>query len=573
MRALLRRPRDPTDMATNSDGRAASTAAPTTRRRRPPAKTLDEAWAVEPPSDDVWTARPWVAPDERAAAGKSARKRVPRVSHATWTPTADRDPIAILGAQEADRLQDLLPLRHARMASSAFAYYRGTPAVMAADLATTPRTDIYVQASGDAHIANFGMFASPERTLVFDANDFDETLPGPWEWDIKRLAASVVIAGRENGFSASDIRAVTMQGLLGYRQWMARYASMRLIDVWYASITEADIREMGEQSGFLSGKVGAERRQRLEAIFTKARRKDGMRAFESLTAVVGGRRVILDDPPVITHVQIPGGAASLEKAFTDYRATLAENRRDFLERYRFVDFALKVVGVGSVGTRCFVVVLQGRDENDPMILQAKEASTSVMAPYLQASLHGNQGERVVVGQRLMQATPDIFLGWTRGPGGRDFYFRQLWDMKGSVDIATLQPIGLGVYASICGRALARTHARSGDAVAIAAYMGTSDTFDGAIADFAETYADQNERDHAAYVAAIGPAASRRPRAARSDLTRASPRRCRSAPPDRRVRVHRTARSSTIAHANRTALLRMSSLGTTTRVRRSRTRRA
>ena len=233
-----------------------------------------------------------------------------------------------------------------------------------------------------------------------------------------------------------------------------------------------------------------------------------MRAFESLTAVVDGRRVILEDPPVVTHVEAAGGPAALEKVFTDYRATMPENRRDFLERYRFVDFALKVVGVGSVGTRCFVLVLEGRDENDPLILQAKEATASVMEPYLQASVHDNHGQRVVVGQQLMQATSDIFLGWTRGPGGRDFYFRQLWDMKGSVDTATLQPPGLGFYGGLCGWSLARAHARTGDAVAIAAYLGTSDTFDGAIADFSETYADVNARDHAAYLAAIEAGRSR-----------------------------------------------------------------
>jgi hypothetical protein len=293
-----------------------------------------------------------------------------------------------------------------------------------------------------------------------------------------------------------------MTTVRGYRQSMARYASMRLLDVWYAQITDADIREAAEATGFLQGRSGVGRRERLESIFSKARQRDGMRAFEKLTAVVGGRRVILDDPPVITHVEAKGGAAGLEKVFTDYRATMPENRRDLLERYRFVDWALKVVGVGSVGTRCFVVVLQGRDENDPLILQAKEATASVMEPYLEGSRRANHAERVVVGQQLMQATSDIFLGWTRGAGGRDFYLRQLWDMKGSVDTTILQPTGLGFYGGLCGWSLARAHARTGDAAAISAYLGTSDRFDGAIADFAETYADVNERDHAAYLAAI-----------------------------------------------------------------------
>ncbi len=478
------------------------------RRAKPPvqnkttAEAMDAAWHVEAPAGIEWTARPWVNPTERAAAGKAARKRVPRASHAAFEPAPGRDPIAILAAQEEDRLQQLVPLRHERMAESAFAYYRGTPAVMAFDLASTPRSDIFVQASGDAHISNFGLFASPERTLVFDTNDFDETLPGPWEWDVKRMAASVVIAGRALGFSAEAIRTATMGGVASYRQWMDRYAGMRLLEVWYASITDVDIREAAEASGWLTGKDAGFRRQRLEALFTKARRRDGMRAFESLTGVVDGRRVILEDPPVMTHVEFEGGPAMLEKVFTDYRATMPENRRDFLERYRFVDVALKVVGVGSVGTRCFVIVLEGRDENDPLILQAKEATASVMEPYLQASEHASHGQRVVVGQQLMQATSDIFLGWTRGPGGRDFYLRQLWDMKGSVDIATLQLPGFNLYPKICGWALARAHARTGDAAAISAYLGTSDTFDGAIADFSEAYADVNDRDHAAYLAAI-----------------------------------------------------------------------
>jgi uncharacterized protein (DUF2252 family) len=312
----------------------------------------------------------------------------------------------------------------------------------------------------------------------------------------------MVIAGRANGFGAAKNRGAAMSAVRGYRQWMARYAGMRLIEVLYASITDADLREAAEASGLLEGKLGATRRQAIDAIFSKARRKDGLRAFGSLTGVVEGRRVILDDPPAITHVPLDVGEGALEAFFDAYRATLSENRRAFLERYRFVDAALKVVGVGSVGTRCAIVLLEGRDENDPLILQVKEATASVLEPLLPASVHANHGERVVVGQRLMQATPDILLGWTRGPGGRDFYFRQLWDMKGSVDTTTLRPAGLGFYGSLCGWALARAHARSGDAVAIAAYLGNSDTFDGAVAEFGEIYADQNAQDHAAYVAAI-----------------------------------------------------------------------
>ena len=481
----------------------------TGRRRATPRQTttareLEAAWAPPPPPPDRWTPRPWVPVAERAAAGRLARQKTPRRSHGALELAKGRDPVAIILAQEADRLQDLLPLRHGRMAASAFAFYRGAPAVMAFDLSTTPRSDIVVQASGDAHLSNFGLFASPERTLVFDSNDFDETIPGPWEWDVKRLAASVVIASRSNGFSPAEARTSVLATVRAYRERMATYSGMRLLDIWYDQTTADDIEAELVALGHRSGTVGAAKdaRQRLNAIFSKARSKDQLKAMGSLTEVVDGNWRIADDPPTVSHVDLPGGPDSLSKTFSDYRATLAENRRELVERYRFVDVALKVVGVGSVGTRCFVVLLEGRDQGDPLLLQAKEATASVMDPYVTSSLHANYGERVVVGQRLMQATPDIFLGWTRGPGGRDFYFRQLWDMKGSVDTTTLRAPGMGFYGGLCARSLARAHARSGDAVAIAAYLGTSDTFDGALADFAEAYADQNERDHAAFVAAI-----------------------------------------------------------------------
>ena len=460
------------------------------------------AWATQPPAGDVWTARPWVHPSVRVEQGRLERKRVPRTSHAAFEPRPDRDPIAILERQEADRLPDLVPLRHARMSESPFAYYRGTPAVQAFDLATTPRTNIIVQASGDAHLANFGLFASPERRLVFDANDFDETLPGPWEWDVKRLAASVVIAGRANGFSPAQNRNATMATVRSYREWMTRFAAMPLLDVWYSYITDDAIREAAE-AAFRGSKDIRARRARLETLFSKARGRDRLRAAGALTTIVEGRRVIVDDPPVVQHIEVPGGPEAMRKIFEDYRATLAESRREFLERFRFADFALKVVGVGSVATRCFVLILEGRDEEDPLILQAKEATASVLEEHVASSSYGNHGERIVVGQRLMQATPDIFLGWTRSQAGRDFYVRQLWDMKGSVDTSTLPPEGLAFYGTVCAWALARAHARSGDSVAITAYLGTSDTFDGAVADFSEACADQNERDHRAYVAAIG----------------------------------------------------------------------
>jgi uncharacterized protein (DUF2252 family) len=443
-----------------------------------------------------------MTPAQRAELGRTARTRVPRSSHAAFAAAPGRDPIAILDLQEADRLPDLLPLRHARMAGSPFAYYRGTPAVMAIDLAATPVSGLVVQASGDAHLSNFGLFASPERALVFDANDFDETLRGPWEWDVKRLAASMVIASRGNGFSAPEARRSALETVRAYRLWMGRYATSRQMDIEYARITEADIRELGEASGLLGGREGKVRRAAFEGVFTQARRRDGMRAFEKLTTIVDGKRVIVDDPPVISHVEIEGGRPALDRVFDTYRASLGENRRSFLERYRLVDWALKVVGVGSVGTRCFVVVLEGRDQGDPLILQVKEAVPSVLEAAAGTDRHPHHGQRVVIGQRAMQATPDILLGWTTGPNERQFYVRQLWDMKGSVDTSLLQPLGMGFYGRLCAWSLARAHARTGDSIAIAAYLGTSDKLDAAVADFAEAYADVNDRDHAAYVAAI-----------------------------------------------------------------------
>jgi uncharacterized protein (DUF2252 family) len=482
-----------------------TTTPPPRATRKPKIATPDElakAWAPGPPPSTTWTPRPWVTAAERAAAGRAARQRSPRSSHATFEAAAGRDPVGIVLAQEADRLTDLLPLRHGRMAANSFAFYRGAAAIMAFDLSTTPRSDIVVQACGDAHLSNFGLFASPERTLVFDSNDFDETLPGPWEWDVKRLAVSVLIAARANGFSRGDARATVLTTVRGYREQMARFSTMRLLDIWYARTTAEDIEAAAIDGSRAIGISSKDAKTRLGAIFSKARSKDQMKAMGSLTAVVDGQWRIVDDPPTVAHIELPGGAAALESTFSDYRATLAENRRELVERFRFVDVALKVVGVGSVGTRCFVVLLEGRDEGDPLILQAKEATASVLDPYVESSHHANHGERVVVGQRLMQATPDIFLGWTRGPGGRDYYFRQLWDMKGSVDVATLRPPGLGFYGGICAQSLARAHARSGDSVAITAYLGTSETFDAAVADFSEAYADQNEKDYAAFTKAI-----------------------------------------------------------------------
>ncbi len=466
------------------------------------AQSTGAAWAPAAPSGDAWTARPWVHPSARLEQGRLQRKRVPRTSHAAFEPRAGRDPIAILDAQEADRLQDLVPLRHARMAESPFAYYRGTPAVMAFDLATTPRTDIIVQASGDAHLSNFGLFASPERTLMFDSNDFDETLPAPWEWDVKRLAASIVIAGRANGFTAAQNRTATMATVRSYREWMARYAAMRLIDVWYSHITSEDIKASAEP---LLAKMrgGAAARAKIDALFTKARGRDALRAAASLTTVVDGRRMIIDQPPLIQHVEIPGGADAMREVFEQYRATMAESRREFLERYRFADFALKVVGVGSVGTRCFVMVLEGRDQDDPLILQAKEATASVLEAYAGAS-------RVCQPRRARRGRPAADAGdaghlpgldaRTRGPGllhapavgheglRRDQHAAARW-----------------ASGSMAASAPGRLPAHMPEAVTRWRSPPTSaptDTFDGAIADFAETYADVNEADHRIYVQAI-----------------------------------------------------------------------
>ena len=348
--------------------------AKTTPRRRQsrPSATLNDAPAVDAKTEKAWTARPWVNPSTRSEEGRLARRRAPRSSQGAFELKTGRDPIAILERQEADRLADLIPLRHARMAESPFAYYRGTPAVMAFDLAATPRSGIMVQASGDAHISNFGLFASPERRLVFDANDFDETMAGPWEWDVKRLATSVVIAGRANGFNAAKNRLATMAAVRSYREWMARYAQMPLLDIWYSYITDDAIAEAAAVA-FGGFKGVARRRRIMNRLFRKARGHDQMRAASQLTTVVEGRRTVALDPPIIQRVVIPGGPGAMRKVFEDYRSTMPQSRRQFLERYRFVDFALKVVGVGSVGTRCYVMALEGRDENDSLILQGKEA--------------------------------------------------------------------------------------------------------------------------------------------------------------------------------------------------------
>ncbi len=435
---------------------------------------------------------------QRRERGRAARRVAPRGSHAQWAPAPDRpDPIDLLEAQARDRIPDLIPIRYSRMMASPFAFMRGSAIVMANDLASTPSTGIQAQLCGDAHLLNFGAYASPERALLFDLNDFDETLPGPWEWDVKRLAASFVVAGRDNGFGAGDCREAAQASVASYRQRMAEFSEMGELEVWYSRVGEEEVR------GLLSDASSKKTRKKLGKAVRKARGRDSLQALSKLTRVVDGRRRIDDDPPLL--VRIPEGdelRAQIYAILESYKRTLQDDRRHLLERYGFVDAARKVVGVGSVGTRSYVVLLEGRDEDDPLFLQVKEAGASVLEGHVPPGTYEHHGHRVVAGQRLMQAASDIFLGWFRGTEGRDFYWRQLKDMKGSADVENMSPDELVIYAGLCGWALARAHARSGDRVQIAAYLGKSERFDAAVADFAKVYADQTERDHAALCAAV-----------------------------------------------------------------------
>ena len=443
---------------------------------------------------------------ERAATGKAARSEVRRSSHGKWEPSEDRaDPVAILERQAASRVPELVPIRYGRMSASPFAFFRGAAAVMSADLATTPVSGLRVQACGDAHLSNFGAFAAPDRRLVFDLNDFDESLPGPWEWDVKRLTASFVIAGRENGFKRRERGVAVREAARSYRDSMRAFASQGSLDVWYARLDVESV--MGE--------IEAEPKltKQVRKGVAKARAKDSTRALEKLTHVVDGELRVLADPPLIVPAEELMAAdetrdleETLLQMLDSYRASLPADRQHLLDGYRFRHLARKVVGVGSVGTRASIVLMTGADDADPLFLQAKEAEASVLEPYAGASRFENHGQRVVEGQRLMQAASDIFLGWCPAVGfdgqQRDFYVRQLWDWKRSVEIERLTPHGLELYARMCGWTLARAHARSGDRIAIAAYLGAGDAFDTAIAEFSESYADQSERDHAALVAAI-----------------------------------------------------------------------
>ena len=445
---------------------------------------------------------------ERVARGKAARADVPRGVHAEWEPAPGRrDPIDMLEEQAKTRVPELVPIRHGRMMVSAFTFFRGAAYLMAADLAGTPRTGLHTQLCGDAHLSNFGGFAAPDRRLVFGVNDFDESLPGPFEWDLKRLVASFAVGGRDRGFSDAERRQVNLAVTRSYRENMRSLASMPTMDLWYARIDVDELVAVTQRAGT------KKEFKRFEKNVAKARSKDSMRAFSKLTTIVDGEPRIISDPPLITPIEDIAGDADAA-AITEfvhgtirrYRRTLASDRRHLLERFRYVHAARKVVGVGSVGTRAWIVLLVGRDNDDPLILQVKEAEASVLEPFLGKSKHQSHGQRVVEGQRLMQAASDIMLGWDRitGPDGvdRDFYIRQLWDQKGSALVELMSPTTMAMYAKVCGETLARAHARSGDAEAIASYMGSGAVLDEAMADFAETYADQNERDFDALKAAV-----------------------------------------------------------------------
>jgi len=446
-----------------------------------------------------------LTPAQSAAKGKAARTAAPRVSHAAFNPGADRpDPIALLEEQAKTRVPELVPVRWGRMLVSPFTYYRGAALPMASDLARTPTTGLAVQACGDAHLSNFGIFGSPERRLVFDVNDFDETLPGPWEWDVKRLAASLEVAGRDNGFTTKQRRDIVTAAAARYRRAMREFAGMTHLEVWY---TRADVDEARAE---IDAQLTARGRKTVDKSMAQARTRDSMQAVAKLTRVVEGRPQILSDPPLLVPAAelIPDDAdremfaAQMTRLIAGYRRTLETDRRYLLEQFEFCDLARKVVGVGSVGTRCWIVLMLGRDHGDPLFLQVKEAERSVLSRFAGASRYANQGQRVVAGQRLMQASSDIFLGWQRIEAGldgraRDFYVRQLRDWKFSLDIPDMRPIGMRRYGELCGWTLARAHARCGDRIAIASYLGNSDVFDKAIAAFAVAYADQNERDYQA----------------------------------------------------------------------------
>jgi uncharacterized protein (DUF2252 family) len=462
------------------------------RRARSTVKTPNEAPSI-----------PHLSVTERAARGKAARAEVPRSAHAGFEPSSTRaDPIALLERQAKTRVPELVPIRYGRMLVSPFTFYRGAAMIMAHDLESTPRSGLTVQSCGDAHLSNFGVFASPERRLVFDVNDFDETLPGPWEWDVKRLAVSMLIAAIDNGFREKDQALVVLETVGAYRTAIRNFAALNNLEVWYAHLDiEAALGEYRSQ-------LKTRQVKRTEKALTKARTKDSMSAFSKLTHAVNGRVEIVDQSPLIVPIaklaKDQGAEAIIEElrgVLSIYRGTLEADRRVLLDQFELHDFARKVVGVGSVGTRAWIGLFLGRDKGDPLFLQVKEAEASVLEPFLGKSDFSNHGQRVVAGQRVMQATSDIFLGWLRVPAGldgkrRDFYVRQLKDWKGSAEIERMVPSGMATYGRLCGWTLARAHARSGDRIAIASYLGGADVFDRAILEFSKAYCEQNERDYA-----------------------------------------------------------------------------
>ena len=513
-------PPDPTEPSAQ-----ASSPKPAAAKRTATRRTAAKRTAAKPAAAKRATARPRPAApspeaephqqaqmtiDERTAFGKTAREKVSRKSHGEWAPAPDRaDPISFMEEQAATRVPELVPLRHGRMAASAFAFYRGAALVMAADLAAVPHSDLTVQLCGDAHLANFGAFRSPERKLVFSVNDFDETLPGPFEWDVKRLAASIEIAGQSRGFPATITGPIVEQTVRSYREAMASFAATSNLDTWYTTL---DIEGIQDRWGT---QIKAKETVSLRKSVTKAESKTRLRALTKLTHVVDGEVRFLSNPPLLVPFEELAGSDTaglhdvVVNALESYRDTLSADRRHLLGTYRFVELARKVVGVGSVGTRCWVALYLGRDNDDPLILQIKEAEASVLERFLAPSKYPEQGQRVVEGQRLMQAASDIFLGWERIPGtlaldnrDHDYYVRQLWDGKGSAAIETMTPHMMGMYGEMCAWTLARAHARSGDPIAITAYLGKSAAFDKSIAAFSRTYAAQNTKDHQALVDAI-----------------------------------------------------------------------
>ena len=481
-----------------------------TTTRRPTSTRLGEPDGA--PFASSWR-RSQLTADQRAARGRAARREAPRSEHGRWEPAPDRpDPVALLEEQAVSRVPELVPIRYGRMLVSPFTFYRGAAAIMAADLAPTPVTGITVQLCGDAHLSNFGVFGTPERQLIFDINDFDETLPGPWEWDVKRMAASFEVMGRFRGFSPDDRRAIVTAGVGEYRERMRRAAGMPTLHVWYDQLEAGVLLDLVRQQVRVKQLDKQSARQAKKHV-AKAYANDSARVFAKRAAQVGGQLRIVADPPLITPIEdltAPGSewedpAPLIKKLLASYRRTLGHQGHP-LEEFRYVHAARKVVGVGSVGTRCYILLLTGRDENDPLFLQVKEAQPSVLEPYAGASTFPHHGQRVVMGQRLMQAATDIFLGWQRIKGldglTRDYYVRQFHDWKGGADVERLLVPGATQYARFCGATLARAHARWGDRIAIAAYLGQGDIFDRAIAEFSAAYADQNERDYEAFNAAV-----------------------------------------------------------------------